>query len=342
VQKGLSSILFRLAIWLGLAAVLFVTAAALFSDLGRVTALLRSISVSWLALIIACVLFNYVLRFAKWQYFLGVLGVKVPIRLNLWVFFSAFTMVLSPAKLGELVKSLLLKVRLGVPVATTAPVVMAERLTDLAGLLVLCAIGFSRFAFGGKTLLVSGVLILAGMVCITRPGFWRFVDQLSLVRHRSASFRGAIKAIEESTRTLLTFRSLLFTVPLSAISWAGEGVALYLIFRSMGLEFDNLMAIAIFAHAFSSVVGALSFLPGGLMVAEGTMGMFFVYAAIPDAMAVSATFLIRAMTLWFAVILGTSVFALGHQRSDLQVLSLSVLPAAEPVTEPVDDKSTGQ
>lgn len=88
----------------------------------------------------------------------------------------------------------------------------------------------------------------------------------------------------------------------------------------MGLELQNLLAVSLFAHAFSSIAGAISFLPGGLLVAEGSMGAFFVYAKVPDATAVSAIFLIRAVTLWFAVILGTVVFMLGYNQSDLQAL----------------------
>ncbi|MDD3145660.1 MAG: lysylphosphatidylglycerol synthase transmembrane domain-containing protein [Candidatus Riflebacteria bacterium] len=322
-EISLFSIIFRLGIWLALAAVLFITAAAIFSDYRRVIALIGSISPAWLVFVILSVLFNYVLRFAKWNYFLRILHISVPLRLNLWVFFSAFTMVLSPAKLGELVKSLLLKARLDIPVAATAPVVMAERLTDLAGLLILCALGFSQFAFGGNTLLITSLIIGSGIVIITRSGFWKFVDR-ALALHTSLSrFRNTVRTIESGTRTLLTLKSLLVTVPLSAVSWAGEGVALYLIFRAMGLDSENLLAIAVFAHSFASIAGALSFFPGGLLVTEGTMGMFFVYASIPDAVAVSATFLIRALTLWFAVILGTMVFFIGHRRSDLQVFRLS-------------------
>lgn len=324
-EISIPSILLRLAIWLGVAAVLFITAIVLLSDYQRVLQLIASISPLWLAMIIGAVLFNYALRFAKWNFFLHVLKIRLPWRLNLWVFFSAFTMVLSPAKLGELVKSFLLKARLGIPVSATAPIVMAERLTDLIGLLILCALGFTQFAFGGNTLLLAGGLIVIGTLVITRPEFWGIIDRGLGLHPALSRFRGAVKAIQHSTSTLLSFKALLLTVPLSAISWAGEGVALYLIFRAMGLDMPNLPAIAIFAHAFGSVAGALSFLPGGLLVTEGAMGMFFVYAAVPDATAVSATFLIRAMTLWFAVILGTIVFIAGHQKSDL----LAFQPAAE-------------
>ena len=320
---SLSSITFKLSLWLALAAVLFLTASAIFADLDRVIELLRGISFQWLSLIILAVLFNYALRFAKWNWFLRLLNIRVPLKLNLWVFFSAFAVVLSPAKLGELVKSLLLKNRLGIPISTTAPIIMAERLTDLIGLLILCAIGFSQFAYGGKMLALTGLLIITGVLCMTRPSFWNLADRALNMHPKLAGFKSAVKAMQQSTGSILNLRAMIVSVPLSAISWAGEGVALFMIFRAMGLQTDNLPAISIFAHAFGSIAGALSFLPGGLLVTEGAMGMFFMFAAIPEAQAVSATFLIRALTLWFAVCLGTIVFAVGHQRSDLQAFTLN-------------------
>ena len=317
---SISTIFWRLALWLCVALVLFITAAALLTDYHKVIGLLTTISPAYLITIIAAVLFNYALRFIKWNWFLGILGIRVPLKLNLWIFFSAFTMVLSPAKLGELVKSFLLKSRLGISVARTAPVVVAERLTDLLGLLILCAIGFSQFTFGGRTLALVAVVMTAGILAITRPAFWGMLDRLLSGKARLAKIRNSIQAMQQSTRDLLSLKSLAFSVPLSALSWGGEGVALYLIFKSMGLELPSLLAISLFAHAFSSIAGAISFLPGGLLVAEGSMGAFFVCAGVPDAAAVSATFLIRAVTLWFAVLLGTIVFMLGYNQDDLQTL----------------------
>lgn len=315
---SINTIIWRLALWLGVALILFITATAMLTDYQKVIALVATISWSYLIAIIAAVLFNYALRFIKWNYFLGIVGVSVPLKLNLWIFFSAFTMVLSPAKIGELVKSFLLKSRLGIAVAKTAPVIVAERLTDLLGLLILCAIGFSQFAFGGKTLALVAIIMTGGILALTRPAFWGMLDRLLSGKAKLSKIRESIKAMQQSTRDLLSLRSLAFSVPLSACSWGGEGVALYLIFTSMGLQLDSLLPISLFAHAFSSIAGAVSFLPGGLLVAEGTMGAFFVFAGIPDATAVSATFLIRAVTLWFAVILGTVVFMLGYNQDDLQ------------------------
>lgn len=319
---SVKAIVIRLSIWLFVALVAAITVVAMFSDYHKVAELLFAIDPAWLLLIIVSVLFNYLLRFFKWCYFLKVVNVSVPIRQNLWVFFAAFTMVLSPGKIGELVKSVLLKARFDIPVARTAPVVMAERLTDLLGLMVLCLIGSYQFSFKPQTITALALLFVVGIVLLTRNTFWslliKIIDSLGFMK----GLLKVIKLVQATFETLLTLKNLLISVSLSAVSWAGEGVALYFIFKSLNVSVESLLLISIFAHAFSSVVGALSFLPGGLLVTEGAMGLFFVYVSIPEAQALSATFLIRSLTLWFAVIIGTIVFLAGHNKQDLEALKL--------------------
>lgn len=311
----------RLALWFSLIAFIMATAIAMFSNFRNVAETISAIQFAFLPLVIISVLFNYFLRFVKWCYFLWVIDIKVPFRQNLWIFFSAFTMVLSPGKMGELVKSFLLKSRFEVPVAKTAPVVMAERITDLIGLMILCLVGLWKFAFGGRTILAVALLVIGAVFVITRPGFWGLILSRVKKSSRFNKFHRPVSIIKDSSCNLLSFRSLLISSLLSAISWAGEGIALYLIFISMNVELPELLSISIFAQAFCSIIGALSFIPGGLFATEASMGVFFVYVAIPEAQAVSATMLIRTLTLWFAVILGTIVFIAGHRRSDLKALS---------------------
>jgi uncharacterized protein (TIRG00374 family) len=326
------AILKRLALYLFFALVLFATLFALLADLDKVKLLLFSIAPHWFPAIIGAVLFNYALRFLKWQYYLRLLHIDISRGDSLWIFFSSFTMVLSPGKLGEVIKSVFLKARYGLPMSRTAPIVMAERLTDLFGLLVLSAIGCSRFAYGGKVLAVIGAGLGVGLICITRPGFWQWWEQHILNRFAALHrLRGSFKILEESTGNLLALPAMVCTVPLSALSWAGEGVALFFIFRALGVEKPDLLGIALFAHAFSSIIGAFSFLPGGLLVTEGALSVFFLYVGIGREQAVSATFLIRALTLWFAVILGTIIFLLGRRPGDLEPMNTRESPVPESV-----------
>lgn len=306
--------------WAIVAACILAGLAVLLTDLGRVTAALAAFPHRLIPVILIFVSLNYLLRFAKWEYFLRRLGVRIALRDSLWVFFASFVMVLSPGKLGEVVKSLLLRNRYGIPVSRTAPIVLAERLTDLLGLMCLAAFGFSRFAWGGKTLIVCGILLAVGLAAATRPMFWKVLDRAAnRLAPGRPRLRTMIRALEESTRTLLTLPALLVTVPLSAFSWAWEGAALYLIFGGLGVVRPELFGLSVFAHAFGSITGALSFLPGGLLVTEGTLSLFFVSAGIAGDASVTATLLIRAVTLWFAILLGLCVFTAGARPDDLRL-----------------------
>ena len=62
------------------------------------------------------------------------LDIALPGTLSLRVFVAGFTMAISPGKLGEVLKAVLVRDLVGTPVTQTASVVMAERLTDVAGL----------------------------------------------------------------------------------------------------------------------------------------------------------------------------------------------------------------
>ena len=88
---------------------------------------------------------NYLVRFGRWHYYLKVLGLSVPPGHSFLVFLAGFSLTVTPGKLGEVVKALLLRESHGIPAARTAPIVIAERLTDLVGLLLLACVGVFTF-----------------------------------------------------------------------------------------------------------------------------------------------------------------------------------------------------
>jgi uncharacterized protein (TIRG00374 family) len=69
-------------------------------------------------------------------------------------------------------------------------------------------------------------------------------------------------------------------------------------------------------YAGTTIAGALSFLPGGLGVTEGTMAMLLVSgsARLDRSTALDATLLTRFATLWFAVALGLVCLAIARRR----------------------------
>lgn len=256
------------------------------------------------------VLGNYLLRFLRWQFYLGQLGVKVPVRLSALVFLSGFVMSVTPGKMGEVFKSLLLHEYRGIGIARTASVVVAERLLDLVALVVLVTIGSAAFAYGRAIALVGGAVVFAiVLVCTVRPlglGALKVLERIPGVSRLAPKLRETYDALYALTRPTPFMLGGAYAVA----GWALECVATWVLvegFAGTEISFQG----ATFAYAAGTLAGALAMLPGGLGVAElGMSGLF--RAADPSlsvATATAATILVRLSTLWFGVALGALALA---------------------------------
>src|SRR5437764_13422289 len=80
----------------------------LYTDLGALGENLASFAWHMLPLALLLVIVNYVIRFARWHYYLKVIDVAVPLGSSLNIFLAGFVMSVTPAKMGELLQSYLL------------------------------------------------------------------------------------------------------------------------------------------------------------------------------------------------------------------------------------------
>ena len=131
-------------IWIAIVVAIGLGAAVTFGDVRQLTARLDGFHWGAFAAALALALANYVIRFARWQFYLRRQDVHVPVGDSALVFGAGLSLSITPAKLGELVKSYLLRELHDVPATRTAPIVVAERVTDLLALLVLRGRGRRR------------------------------------------------------------------------------------------------------------------------------------------------------------------------------------------------------
>ena len=284
------------------AGVLVMLVLALLADAGETLAALKHMQLRWLPLLLVLSLMNYGFRFLRWEYFLRMLGLRIPLRDSADVFLGGFVFSVTPGKLGEVFKSVLLKETHGVGIARTAPVVFAERFCDLGGLLLLASLGVLGSRQGGLFLL-AGALLLAALFALLssrRLGdlLIRMLGRIPLLAKRT---RAAADALE-SSRALLRPRVLPGLLLFSALCWFWECWALAFAASSFGFELG--LFDATFFYSLATLAGALAFLPGGLGVTEGSMALLLVSAGMPAGSAAVATLLVRATTLWFAVGIG--------------------------------------
>ena len=249
--------------------------------------------------VVLAVLANWALRFAKWQFYLRCLEIPLPWQPSLRVFLAGFTMAISPGKLGEVLKAVLVRRLVGTPVSRTASVVMAERLTDLAGLVLLGALGVTALPHGPVLLGGIALALVVAVIVLRTPAVGRSAQGLLPAR-----LVEPVRLFVHSGRALLTSGALAVALGLSVVSWFFECVALGLILEGLGVALP--LRVTTFVYAFASLAGAVSMLPGGLGVAEGSLTALLAGLGTPLAEAAAATLLVRGATLWLAVALGVA------------------------------------
>ena len=114
-----------------------------YGDLGDMGGRLANFPVAFLFGALALAALNYWLRFLRWAYYLRFLGISVLFSVSGLVFLSGLAMSVTPGKLGELLKCYLLRDHSGVPVFRSAPVVVMERVTDVASVALLGLTGLA-------------------------------------------------------------------------------------------------------------------------------------------------------------------------------------------------------
>jgi uncharacterized protein (TIRG00374 family) len=305
-----------LAIGVGALVVAWGDAPAVAAALGRFPPLL-------IGPVVGLTIWNYTLRWLRWNYYLRVLGVDGVSRVNsALVFLSGFAMGLTPGKSGELTKSYWLREIAGpdrAPLARTAPIVFAERLVDGIAMLLLATSGLISFQFGALALIgVAALAVLAVALIQARP----LVHALfAALRRRARTVRLAevLETVYDSAGELLTWPRLALAVGVGVVSWGGECLALYLILLGLGAAPSvELLNQATFALAAGSLVGSASLLPGGIGAAEGTVAAVLdLVAHQPRDTAAAATLLIRVCTLWFGVTLGAAALVALARRLGL-------------------------
>jgi hypothetical protein len=122
---------------------------AVYRGLDKMEGVLRTFG--WWSFAAACALAfgNYVLRYLKWEFYLARLEIRgIPKFDSFLTFLSGFVLTVTPGKVGEVFKSLVLFETYQVPIARTAPIVVAERVTDLIGIIALIVIGSLGFSGG--------------------------------------------------------------------------------------------------------------------------------------------------------------------------------------------------
>lgn len=297
----------RAVLWsVALAAVGYL-ALSLWAGWREVVAAVVQVGPAVIAGLLVLSLVNYLARFVRWAHYLDLLDAPVPWRVNLHVYFAGFALTTSPGKLGETLRSVLLKPH-GVPAAASLAAFFAERASDLLAILVLAAIGLWAYPPARPVVGLALAAVLGALLLVQWTAAIAAIDRWAAARPgRGAALLVRLCEIVLHFRRCFTLPAMAGGLLIGVVAWLAEGVGFWWLLEALGYPLAP--TTAIFIYAFAMLVGGLSFLPGGLGGSEAVMIGLLVLNGLPESVAVTATLICRLATLWFAVGLGAIFLA---------------------------------
>ncbi len=301
----------------------------------------------WLFIpIIGLKLANWILRYLEWHYFLHIIDVNPVLRgetrpapttdepatirvqdsFLLWI--ASLPFALSPGKIAEVLKALILKNMTDTPITRSTPIIFAERLVD--GIAVMLLVGVSAATAGSSIFAVDnlsaqyvrGILIVATVFMIALIITIQFRRAAyALIRYGGClpllgRYEDGIRTFYDSSYDLAKLRHLTPTTLFGIAAYFTDCIGFYIMLLGLGQAPSGaLFAQATFILGFSVIVSAISALPGGAGGRELTIGALLKeIVGMTGAANSAAVLMIGIFQVWFGTLVGIVVALLFRQR----------------------------
>jgi len=273
-------------------------------DAARVREAIEALGWIGCSLVLSLSVLNYLVRFQRWQMFLARLGHRLPAAQHLLCYLSGFAFTVSPAKAGEVVRSIYLREH-GVSYSESVAALFVERLQDLLAMALLASLVVLDWPAYRPLIAGALLLVLALVIASSHKSLPTLLQRLGthISRPKITAAVAALVNLLRSSRTLLQPKLLLLGTAAGVLSWGGEGLGYYLICRGLDVHVNLLVAMGIYALAVLAGSAAF-FLPAGIGGMEVVMTSLLVSHGAPLRVSIIATLLCRVATLWFAVVIG--------------------------------------
>lgn len=298
-------------------AVAVVAVLTAFHDLPAVGRALRGFD--WRLLPLALLLSSamHLLRFARWHIYACRVATKT-LRPgdSLLIYGAGLGTHLTPGRAGEVVRFVFLRRATETPLTRSAPIILAERLTDGIGMAGMALPGALALGLGGRRALP--LLLLPLLVLLLLAGRRGQRAALTLLGRAPLlrRYTGPLADAGEELRGLLAPRLLLAAGTLSLLSVALEVATLTVVLKGVGLALTPETYLrAAFVLPAAMLASAVILVPGKLGVAEGGLAALTRAAlSAPAAPAAAAAVIVRLCTLWWGLALGTAALVVATHR----------------------------
>lgn len=338
---------YRNQITIGIVFSLVVTLAVIvLSNVNDLIAQLDDFALWILIPVIGLKVINWVLRYLEWHYFLHIIDVHPVLRgktrppmgpnqpatvlvqdsFILWI--ASLPFALSPGKVAEVLKALILKSMTHTPLTRSTPIIFAERLID--GTAVVIIIGMTSVLMPSaifstddvsssylQVVIIGTMGAMATIVAVAqfkRAAYWAMdvVARFPVLGRFQEEFR----SLYDNSHELTKLRHLFNTVIFGFGAYLSDCVGFYLILLGLGAEPSTILfAQATFILGFSVIISAISAMPGGAGGRELTIAVLLsALVGMEDAATGAAVLLISIFQIWFGVVVGLFTGVIFNRR----------------------------
>ena len=270
------------------------------SDINTISDKLSSFKIEFLPIIISLVTSGWFVMFARWHLLLINSKIFIPKKSSFIIYLSGIALSIIPGRIGELIKSQLLKTKYGVPRSKTVPIIILEQLYTLIGLVIISFFGIWFFELGAYVLgFFSAVLIFAFILISSRTMFNKLISVLEK-RKFTEKFVAPLSSSYDTIKKSLRGPIVFYASALTVVFWLLEAITVYFVLLSFGIDYIEFLMV-IPTYTTSLMLGFLSFIPMGLGVVEGSLASFFSLQGIEVSLSLALVVIIRLFTRWYGV-----------------------------------------
>jgi len=273
------------------------------SDINTIYDKISYFKIEYIPIILPLVSSGWFVLFFRWHLLLQNAKISIPVKDSFLILASGFAVTIIPGKVGELVKSQLLKTKFGIARSKTVPIVILEQFYSAVGIVALSFFGIWYFELGAYVLgFFTAALAFAVILLLSRKTFNKIVLLLEKKRFTS-KFVEPLSSSYDGIKNGIKGPIVLYASSLSMLFWVIEAVTIYFILLAFGVEVIEFLTI-VSTYTTSIMLGILSFLPLGLGVVEGTLASFFTIQGIEVSLSLTIVVVIRLFTRWYTVSFG--------------------------------------
>ena len=275
----------------------------IFSDIQKLENKIIDFDIRYIPLIIFLVTCAWIPLYLRWNLLLKNTGEQVSLKGNLSIYVSGFALSITPGKIGELIRTELLKKKFNIPRTKTVPLIFVEKLYDLTGAITIAIIGIWFFHESRYIIIAGLILLLSVFIFISSDKIFNksvnYFGRFKIMAKFLQPLLQSYEIIKISTRGKIAISATL----LSILYWLITSLAVYFVliaFKITNIEYLNVVS----TFTASLFLGAASFIPGGIGVAEGSLVGLFHLQGIEVTTAIMLVVIIRLFTLWYGVAIG--------------------------------------